>query len=113
MAVGERFSRISDAELDKLLSNILRRTPDAGEVVIIGAVRSRGLRIQRFRISDSIQQVNPVSRTLRRAAAVVRRVYNVPCPNSLSYKTSTLREGDQSTATHRGHAGRLSIKSGY
>ena len=74
MAVGERFSRISDAELDKLLSKILRRTPDAGEVVIIGEVHSRRLRIQRFRIRDSIQQVNPVSRTKRRAAAVVRRL---------------------------------------
>ena len=83
MAVGERFSRISDAELDGLVSNILRRTPDAGEVMIIGAVRSRGLRIQRFRIRGSIQRVDAVSRTLRRAAAVVRRVYNVPCPNSL------------------------------
>ena len=109
MAVGERFSRISDAELDKLPSNILRRTPDAGEVVIIGAVHSRGLRIQRFRIRDSIQQVNPVSRTKRRAAAVVRRVYNVPCPNSLSYKTSTLREGHQSTAADGGHGATLKV----
>ena len=34
MAVGERFGRISDAELDKLVSNILRRTPGAGEVTV-------------------------------------------------------------------------------
>ena len=33
MAVGEQFSRISNAELDKLVSNILRRTSDAGEVI--------------------------------------------------------------------------------
>ena len=34
MAVGERFGHISDAELDELVSNILRRTPDAGEVTV-------------------------------------------------------------------------------
>ena len=33
-------------------------------------------------IRESIQCVDPVSRTLQRAAAVVRRVYNVPCPIS-------------------------------
>ena len=83
MAVGEWFSCISGVELDELVSNILQRTPDAGEVMIIGAVHLRGLRIQRFRIRESIQRVDPVSRKLRRAAAVVRCVYNVPCPNSL------------------------------
>ena len=55
MAVCERFSYISDAELDELISNILQRTPNAGEVMTIGAVHSIGLRIQRFRIRDSIQ----------------------------------------------------------
>ena len=30
MAVGELFGHISDAELDQLVSNILRRTLDAG-----------------------------------------------------------------------------------
>ena len=83
MAIGERFSRVSETELDEIVSNILLRTPDAGEVMIMEAVRSRGLRIQRQRIRDSIRRVDPVSRTLRRAAAVVRRDYNVPCPNSL------------------------------
>lgn len=82
MAIGERFSRVSETELDEIVSNILLRTPDAGEVMIMGAVRSRGLRIQRQRIRDSIRRVDPVSRTLPRPAAVVRRVYNVPCPNS-------------------------------
>ena len=46
MGVGERFSCISDAELDELVSKILRRTPDAGEVMIIAAVRSRQPRSQ-------------------------------------------------------------------
>ena len=83
MAVGERFSRISDAKLDELVSNILRRSLNAGEAMIIRAVRSKGLQIKRLGITESLQRVDLVTRTLRRAAAVVRRVYNVPCPNSL------------------------------
>ena len=72
MTVGAQFCRVSAVELDEIVSNILRQTPNAGEV-----------QIQRYRIRQSIQRVDPVSRTLRRAAAVVRRVYNVPCSNSL------------------------------
>ena len=35
MAVRERFSFISDAELDELVSEFLRTTPDAGDARII------------------------------------------------------------------------------
>lgn len=83
MVIGDQFSRVSNAELDEIVSSILRRTPDAGEVMIMGAIRCRSMRIQRCRIRESIRRVDPVSRTLRRATAVLRRVYNVPCPNSL------------------------------
>ena len=57
--------------------------PDAGET-IIGAIRSRGIIVQRWRIRQAIQTVDPISRALRRTfAVVVRRVYNVGCPNEL------------------------------
>ena len=35
MAVGEQFSWVSDVELDKFISNIFQRIPDAG-VMIMG-----------------------------------------------------------------------------
>lgn len=57
--------------------------PDAGETYIIGAIRSRGMIVQRWRIRQAIQTVDPISRALRRTFAVVRRVYNVVCPNEL------------------------------
>ncbi|XP_028414231.1 uncharacterized protein LOC114537289 [Dendronephthya gigantea] len=50
---------------------------------MIGALRSRGIFVQRRRIREAIYTVDPVSRALRRQQAVTRRTYNVPCPNAL------------------------------
>lgn len=50
MTVGAQFCRVSAVELDEIVSNILWRTPDAGEV-----------QIQRYRIRQSIQRVDPVT----------------------------------------------------
>ena len=49
--------------------------PDAGETYVIGAIRSRDINIQRWRVRNAIQTVDPLSRVLRRTFAVVRRVY--------------------------------------
>ena len=38
MAVGVQFSCVTEAELDEIMSNILRKTPCAGEVMIMWAV---------------------------------------------------------------------------
>ena len=35
LAIGERFSRVSETELDEIVSNILLRTSGAGEVMIM------------------------------------------------------------------------------
>lgn len=76
------FSDISDDNLDNHVREILRTTPNSGQRLIEGGLRQRGLRIQRRRIQDSIR-VDPVIRTLRGARYIIRRVYNVPCPNAL------------------------------
>ena len=62
---------------------ILEVTPSAGQRLVEGGLRQRGLRIQRHRIQESIRRVDPVLRTLRAAQQIIRRVYSVPCPNAL------------------------------
>jgi len=83
MPVGDNFDDIPDHILDNLVSGILHVTPQAGRHLVQGALRSRGLRIQRGRIRAAIIRVNPITTTLRNARHVVRRRYNVPCPNAL------------------------------
>jgi len=77
------YSDISDARLCEIVGEVLQVMPNAGETYVIGSLRSRGICVQRWRIREAIFTVDPVSRALRRCQAVVRRTYNVPCPNAL------------------------------
>ena len=65
--------------LNNLVGELLHRTPQAGRHMVQGALRSRGLRIQRERFRDAIIRVTS---TLRTAKRVVRIRYSVPCPNA-------------------------------
>ena len=58
-------------------------TPNIGRRRFIGALRSRGLGIQRWRVSDCLRRVDPVGTALRWGMTIHRRKYFVPTPNSL------------------------------
>ena len=83
VGVGEDFSDVSNDDLDEHVREILEVTPSAGQHLVEGGLRQRGLRIQRHRIQESIRRVDPVVSTLRAAQQIIRRVYSVPCPNAL------------------------------
>ena len=86
MSVGPtRYSEIDDSDLDLVVAQILATTPEIGERFVIGALTSRGLRVQRWRIRSSILRVDPVGRACRRRRTIFRRQYNVRAPNSLWY----------------------------
>ena len=46
-------------------------------------LQSKGIRVQRSRIRESIARVDPVNTVLRWGMVVSRRKYSVPWPNSL------------------------------
>ena len=58
-------------------------TPNIGRRRFIGALRSRGLRVQRWRVSNCLRRLDPVGTALRWWLVIYRRKYNVPTPNSL------------------------------
>lgn len=80
--VGPRrtYTDIADEELQRTIRDVLRILPNAG---IIGACRQRNIHVQRQRLRDAINVVDPVSRALRRSISIIRRTYSVPAPNSL------------------------------
>ena len=82
-AFKDEFSDLSDEQVDEMVRDILTNSPNSGERMVIGSVRSRGLKLTRERLRDSINRVGPVSPALRRSACIVRRSYNVKGPNSL------------------------------
>jgi len=76
--VGEEFS--DDDDLDEYVREILEVTSSARQRLVEVGLRHRGLRIQRYRIQESIRRVDPVVSTLRAAQQIIHRVYCVPCP---------------------------------
>lgn len=83
--IGARitYTVISNEELRNEVMNVLNTLPNAGETIVFGALRARSIFVQRRRIREAIIEVDPEGRALRRTISIVRRVYNVPSPNSL------------------------------
>ena len=85
----DNYSDISNEELDSIYRSLANNsgdnivTPNLGRRRFIGALRSRGLRIQRWRVSECIRRVDPVGTALRWRLVIHRRKYYVPAPNSL------------------------------
>ena len=79
----QTFSNIGNDALDHTVRDILRVTPRIGYRLVQGALRRRGLRIQRRRVLEALRRVDPVMITLRSSRSIIRRRYSVPCPNAL------------------------------
>ena len=75
---------ISDEDLDNIVKGFYDRSGAMlGQTFIIGYVQSKGIRVKRSRIRESIARVDPVNTVLRWGMVVSRRKYSVPWPNSL------------------------------
>ena len=80
----DRFSHISNDELDKLIRGYISRHGNTtGESYLFGFIRSKGIRVQRDRVRSSLTRVDPENTALRWACVITRRVYSVQGPNSL------------------------------
>ncbi len=79
----QRYSTISEDDLDIDVSEIQNMHPGSGGRMIDGIFRSMVHIIQRRRIRQSLHRVNPVGSQMRLRRAIHRRVYYVPSPNAL------------------------------
>ena len=79
------YDNITNTHLDGIVRDVLNVTPQAGRNMVRGALQSRGVHVRRRRVEESIARVDPVVPTLRNSTAIIRRTYNVPCPNFLWY----------------------------
>ena len=86
MPLGQsHYSNMSSNELDERVADFLRVTPNIGERLVIGALRSQGVFVQRWRVRESILRVDPIGRACRRRRVIFRRQYSVPRHNALWY----------------------------
>uniref|UniRef100_A0A3B3HYF1 Integrase catalytic domain-containing protein n=1 Tax=Oryzias latipes TaxID=8090 RepID=A0A3B3HYF1_ORYLA len=76
----QKFSDISDQELDEVIRAIKSNHPHVGEVMLNGHLRARNSIVQRH-LRYSVQRVDFAGAQSRRTSAVQRRTYSVPFPN--------------------------------
>ena len=81
----ETYTNLTSQELNAVVQQILELSPDAGETMVLGGLRARGIIVQRRRIRDAIMAVDPEERISRRRTTVRRRQYNINHPNELWY----------------------------
>lgn len=74
------YTSITDQELDGSVHDILVEFPTAGEVMLNGHLKSRGIHIQRAKLRDSISRIR--GRHVM-PCRIQRRSYSVPGPNFL------------------------------
>ena len=60
------YLNIVDDDLDVIVRNIYRDSPNMGERMMTGALRSRGIKVQRVRMRQSMTRVNPSRQSLTR-----------------------------------------------
>ena len=82
----QRFTDMSDEEIDSIVKDYIdRHGPTTGEPFMSGFFRSKGITIQRRRIRESLNRVDPKNTAARWGAVIKRRSYFVPWQNSLWY----------------------------
>ncbi|XP_044765890.1 uncharacterized protein LOC123322112 isoform X2 [Coccinella septempunctata] len=88
MCIPEPRKVTTDEEIDIVIQEILSMTPNAGEVYIMGGVKSRNIHIPRWRLRERLHALNPSGTALRRSSTICRRVYRVKGPNYLWHMDS-------------------------
>ena len=86
LGIETGYSDISDNDLDDLVWEYRQENPTGGRAYIIGRLRAmHSLRVQRQRVIDSMNRVDPLGQGIRRCIVKKkeRRRYQVPRPNAL------------------------------
>ncbi|CAC5367459.1 unnamed protein product [Mytilus coruscus] len=77
------FSELNDDDLDVVLGETIQEFPMCGENMLKHMLTAKGIRVQRWRLRDSIQRLDSSGAQTRKSGRLHRRVYNVMGPNHL------------------------------
>lgn len=77
-----RYSCFNPDALQQTVSQIKLNHPNAGEVMVQGHLKAKGVHVQRQRVRNAIHLIDP-NVSARKRPPINRRVYSVPCPNYL------------------------------
>ena len=77
------WSSISDNDPKQIMCDIQTLTPGIGQTRMLGALWSRALKIERWRVRQCLREIDPGGTVLRWQQVIQRRSYHVRSPNSL------------------------------
>ena len=77
------YSQVTNQQLDELVASIKQDHPYDGEILLNGHLRSKGIRVTRQALRDSIHRVDHSNVLSRRHDVIRRRIYSVSHPNSV------------------------------
>jgi len=78
-----RWTSLNDTYMKEIMREIMTLTPGIGQTCMLGALRSRGVKVQHWRVRALLREIDPIGTVLRWQGPISRRKYNVRCPNSL------------------------------
>lgn len=81
--IRRTFSEWTDDELDSFVRQMKTERRSLGLKFVWGRLRSRGIKIQKTRVQDSIRRVDPVGVVERAKQPISRRTYRNARPNSV------------------------------
>ena len=79
----QRYSDISDDELDTIVGQFQSENQNYGQQLLLGHLKAQGIHIQRRRLRESVHRTDPLRRLLRWHETISRRTYCVARSNSL------------------------------
>lgn len=83
LTCSQRYSEISDEELDGIMCDMVAAYPNSGLTLLRGHLKRLGIIVQRERARLSMIRVDPINVCMRRMRVIQRRSYSVPGPNAL------------------------------
>ena len=81
--IRDRYSNISDQELDRIITMVQHQNPNCGYRMMQGYVARLGHKVQQTRIREAMARTDPEGLVSRWCFTVQRRCYSVSSPNAL------------------------------
>ena len=78
-----KFSDVTEGDLDRVVSEITKEFPHSGEGLIKQMLLSKNMKVQRWRLRESLHRVDSEGIAKRKRGRLQRRVYHVQGPNHL------------------------------
>ena len=63
-----------NGELREIMQEIMSVTPGIGQTRMLGALHSRGIRVQRWKVGEMMRELDPVGTALRWRGTIGRRI---------------------------------------